>query len=94
MIPYSMLIQWSEEDNLFLVTFPELSGPDLPHTHGATYEEAARNGQEVLEELIDAYQHWKLSLPPPSLIRMDEWPVEDEGLHPAKPKTVMHQTVS
>ncbi len=48
-----MIIQWSEEDQAYIVSFPEFP---LAHTHGDTYDEAARNGQEVLNLLIDTYQ--------------------------------------
>jgi hypothetical protein len=42
---YSLLIQWSEEDQLFLVTIPEFSEQVImPCTHGKTREEAMRNG--------------------------------------------------
>jgi predicted RNase H-like HicB family nuclease len=34
-------------------------------THGATYEEAARNGREVLEMLIAEYQDTGKPLPDP-----------------------------
>ena len=40
---YSMIIQWSEEDQIYIVTLPEFGGNK---THGNTYEEAAKNGQE------------------------------------------------
>ena len=58
---YSMLIQWSDEDQVFVVSLPEF-GPHC-HTHGSTYEEAAKMGQECLESLIDAYQAWGKQLP-------------------------------
>jgi antitoxin HicB len=47
---YSVIIQWSEEDQVYVVTLPEWGGC---HTHGATYEEAAKNAREVLEMLIE-----------------------------------------
>jgi len=68
--PYSMLIRWSEEDQIFLIFFPELTGSDRACTHGDTYEEAARKGQEVLELLIESYQEWGWPLPEPSLIKV------------------------
>ena len=35
---YSMVIQWSEEDDAFLVTLPEWEGRVFnPVTHGETY---------------------------------------------------------
>ena len=64
---YSMTIVWSERAQSYLVGLPEwqdrLIGPAA--THGATYEEAARNGQIVLEMLIaDALEDGE-SLPEP-----------------------------
>jgi predicted RNase H-like HicB family nuclease len=50
---YSMLIEWSEEDQAYLVTLPEWTERVLmPVTHGETYTEAVQHGQEVLEMLI------------------------------------------
>ncbi len=49
---YSMVIQWSQEDQLFLVHLPEFPWQQF-HTHGKTYEEAAKNGQEVIEAFVE-----------------------------------------
>lgn len=50
---YSMLIQWSDEDQAFLVTLPEWADRvAMPCTHGTTYQDAARNGAEVLRLLV------------------------------------------
>lgn len=46
---YSMIIEWSDEDNAFIVTVPELPGC---RTHGATYEEAVKQGQDAIEGWI------------------------------------------
>ena len=49
---YEMVIVWSEEDDCFLVHLPDF--PEQTYrTHGNTYEEAARNGQEVLQLLLE-----------------------------------------
>ena len=69
---YSMLIQWSEEDHAFLVTLPEFTNVIMPCTHGKTYEEAARNGAEVIELLVEDYQAEKHPLPEPQLFRFEE----------------------
>jgi antitoxin HicB len=61
-IHYSMEIRWSDEDGAFIVRLPEF--PDCK-THGATYEEAVKNGQEVLELLIETYQSEGKPLPKP-----------------------------
>ena len=63
---YSMVIEWSDADEAFVVTLPEF--PSNP-THGATYEEAAHNGQEVLEMLIEVYQADGKPLPQPRVMR-------------------------
>jgi predicted RNase H-like HicB family nuclease len=62
---YSMVIQWSEEDNAYIVTVPELPGCK---THGDTYEEAVRNGREVIELWIDANEEWGRPIPPPRVL--------------------------
>lgn len=62
--PYSMVIQWSEEDQLYLVHLPEFSWQPF-HTHGRTYEEAAKHGQEVIESLIEWYKEESKTLPEP-----------------------------
>lgn len=54
---YSMLVQWSEEDRLFLVTMPEFSDRVLmPCTYGKTREEAIRNGEDVIEMYLEAWE--------------------------------------
>lgn len=51
---YTMLIEWSEEDQAYLVTLPEWADRVMMlATHGDTYSEAAKNGQEVLGLLME-----------------------------------------
>lgn len=65
---YSMVIEWSVVDQVFLVSFPEWTGRvNTPTTHGRTYEEAARNGQAALEELIQIWQEAGWELPAPRI---------------------------
>ncbi len=59
---YSMTIEWSEEDEAYVVSFPEFSGA---HTHGATYLEAVKNGQDVLGLLIESFEQEGKPLPEP-----------------------------
>ncbi len=47
---YTMLIQWSDQDGVYVVSLPEWG--DSIHTHGATYAEAAEMGAELLALLI------------------------------------------
>ncbi|HKV83553.1 MAG TPA: type II toxin-antitoxin system HicB family antitoxin [Ktedonobacterales bacterium] len=56
---YSMLIQWSDEDQAYLVTLPEWAERVLgPVTHGDTYEEAVQRGRDALDALVaSAHKH-------------------------------------
>lgn len=62
-LQYTVVIQWSEEDQAYLVTLPEF-GPE-PQTHGSTYKEAVKHAQEVMETLIDFYRDQGRALPKP-----------------------------
>src|SRR6478672_11042762 len=66
---YSTIIEWSDEDNAYIVILPEFPGC---HTHGATREEALKNGQEVLELLIESFEDGERPLPPARLFNLDE----------------------
>jgi predicted RNase H-like HicB family nuclease len=60
---YPIIIHWSEEDKKYLATLP-----DFPYstTHGDSYEEALKNGKEVLEMLIEGSIEDNQPLPQPS----------------------------
>ena len=63
---YSMLIQWSDEDQAYLVILPEWADHVLgPVTHGDTYEEAVRHGQEAIEALVASARKHHEPLPQP-----------------------------
>jgi antitoxin HicB len=63
---YSMLIEWSEEDQAYLVTLPEWADRVvMPVTHGSTYSEAVQHEQEVLELLMNSALRDGEPLPPP-----------------------------
>ncbi len=47
---YTMIISWSEEDNCYLVTVPDLPGC---MADGKTYDEAVKNAQVVINEWIE-----------------------------------------
>ncbi|NET59692.1 MAG: type II toxin-antitoxin system HicB family antitoxin [Symploca sp. SIO2E6] len=68
---YSMVIQWSEEDQLFLVTIPEFAERVvMPCTHGNTREEAIRRGEEVIEMYLEAWQAEEKSIPSPRVFQV------------------------
>ena len=58
---YSMVIERSDEDQVYIASLPEWG--DLVHTHGATYEEALQRGKELIEGLVAARQ--QQGEPPP-----------------------------
>lgn len=65
---YTMVIQWSDVDQAFLVTLPEWEGRVFgPVSHGDSYEEAVRNGREALALLIESAVEHGESLPTPRL---------------------------
>ncbi len=68
-LKYQMIIQWSDEDNCFLVALPDFPGQQW-RTHGFTYEEAVSNGKEALESLIISYLADGEALPEPSTIQV------------------------
>ena len=61
MLNYSMVIQWSKKDNCFVVTLPEWG--ELCQTYGDTYEEALKNGKEVLQLMVNSSLAEGTSLP-------------------------------
>ena len=70
-IQYSMIIQWSDRDKLFLVTIPEFEDRVvMPCTYGRTREEAIRNAEEVIEMYLEAWQAEGEAIPKPSLLQI------------------------
>lgn len=68
---YSMVIQWSEEEQLYLVTIPEfIERVVMPCTHGKTREEAIHNGEEVIEMYLEAWQGEGEAIPEPSFLQV------------------------
>ncbi|HIK16855.1 MAG TPA: type II toxin-antitoxin system HicB family antitoxin [Leptolyngbyaceae cyanobacterium M33_DOE_097] len=62
---YSIMIQWSEADQCYVVSLPEWGG--YCHTHGETYEAALKNAQDVLELLTESTRNEGKPLPEPQL---------------------------
>lgn len=54
---YALTIQWSDEDGTYVVFLPEWRDRVYqPVTDGASYEEAAGKGRQVLDTLIEQAQ--------------------------------------
>ena len=60
---YSIVIQWSDEDDCYMASLPEFGPYAL--THGETYEEALQNAQDVMELLMETTS----PLPPPQIFK-------------------------
>jgi antitoxin HicB len=60
---YSMTIEWSDTDQVYIVSLPEWGA--LIHTHGDTYEEALQRGKELIEALVASRKQGDEPLPVP-----------------------------
>ena len=68
---YAMVIEWSDEDQIFLVSIPDFPGA---HTHGRTRAEAAAMGEEVIALLLDGEVK-----PPPARFTAMSYPIRPEA---------------
>ena len=62
-LKYRIVIQWSDEDNCFLVSLPDFKDEQQWVTHGETYEEALQNAVEVMDILVEIYKEKGKALP-------------------------------
>jgi len=67
---YTMIIEWDPRGDVFVVTVPELPGC---RTHGGTYEEAVRQGQDAIESWLDGADEDKHQPPKPRTYDDDRW---------------------
>lgn len=68
---YSMLIQWSDIDQIFVVTIPEFVGRvSMPCTEGNSYEDAAQAGLEVIETFLEIWEEEGKSIPEPIALEL------------------------
>lgn len=65
---YPMDIGWSDEDQAYIATVPDLQSL---RTHGETYDDAIEMGVEAAAVWISAMREMGRSIPPPP-IRADE----------------------
>jgi antitoxin HicB len=71
---YSMVVQWSDDDQAYLVTLPEWDGRAFnPVTHGDTYEDAVKRGHEALAALVAAARKHGEPLPEPRRFACARW---------------------
>jgi len=59
---YEVIIYWSEEDNAYVAEVPELPGC---MADGATYEEALKNVQVIIDEWVETAKSLGKEIPEP-----------------------------
>ena len=64
---YSLNIQWDVDDQIFVVTVPELPGC---RTHGTTYEEAVQQGQDAIASWIKVARGLGRPIPAPQVMKI------------------------
>lgn len=65
---YSIVIEWSDEDQAYIVTLPEWEAAGYHgHTHGAAVAEAAAAGEELIASWLDYIQQTGEPLPAPRI---------------------------
>ncbi len=64
MSKYSMIVSWSEEDQAFIVSVPELPGC---MADGKTPEEAVKNAEVIIQEWIECALEDGEEIPEPHL---------------------------
>lgn len=67
MSKYSMIISWSEEDQAYIVSVPELPGC---MADGKTHEEAIKNAEIIIREWIETALEDGEEIPEPNLFSM------------------------
>ncbi len=65
---YSLIIEWSDEDQLYIATAPELPGC---RTHGATRTEALAKAEEIIAEWLEIVAERGRQAPAPRVF--DGW---------------------
>jgi antitoxin HicB len=70
---YSMLIQWSDADQVYVVTLPEWEAAGHAcRTHGSSYVEAAARGEEMLAFVLEAAHQDGDPIPDPDVLHYPE----------------------
>ena len=65
---YALIIEWSDEDQVYVATAPELPGC---RTHGSTRAEAVQKGEEAIQGWLEAVAAHGWPLPAPRIF--DGW---------------------
>ena len=65
MYKYTIYIQWSDIDNCYIASVPELPGC---MADGKTQEETLKNIQEIIEEWIETAKEMGREIPKPRIL--------------------------
>lgn len=64
---YSMMIEWSDLDGVYIVSLPEWERVGaMAHAHGVTYAEAAAKGEELISFLLHSALNDGENIPTPA----------------------------
>jgi predicted RNase H-like HicB family nuclease len=67
---YSILIQWSDLDQRYLVTIPEFAELVMqPCTSGKTYQAALENAQDCIAACLEYWQNAGIDPPTPAILQ-------------------------
>lgn len=68
MAAYSMILTWSEDDGVYIVSVPDLPGC---MADGATPNEAVENARTIIKEWIETAQGLGRAIPEPTFNRAE-----------------------
>jgi predicted RNase H-like HicB family nuclease len=66
--PYAIVIEWSDEDGVYIATVPDIRGC---RTHGATRDEAARMGEEAIAMVLASRANHGIAAPEPRFTALE-----------------------
>lgn len=73
---YSVIVQWSEADHIYVVTVPELPGC---MTHGRTRQEAIQQAEDAIDTWLDGIEADDVRIPAPHTFSDDEVRFDVDG---------------
>ncbi len=76
---YSMVIQWDADDQIYVVTVPELPGCI---THGKTHEEAIQQGEDAIESWLGIDSEEQIqAIPAPKILALTPKSIDIDDEH-------------
>ncbi len=91
--PYSMLIEWSNRDQQYVVTLPEWEAVGWSgHTGAKTYEAAAKRGRNMIENYIMWCGQDAKPLPEPALFDTHFYSNDEDETQERDAEAAAHST--